>query len=133
MKKVLIIIFLFSFFIVGCSKNKIANISLEELNNKLNNKESFILYFQHDKSNTLKNKLNNILEKYNLNGYSLNSEKLSEQEEEELKMIIPFEKPSIVFIVNGKDPSKLAHITNENIREIEIIARLKDMNFIKDE
>lgn len=130
-KYVLFLLLLLTFFVSGCSKNSLSKISFDELNTKLNNKESFILYFNSDSNNNLEEKLDKVLTNNNLKGYIINASKLSDQEKIDLQLNIAYEEPSIVFIINGQDPTKLSHITDTNITTKQIEQRLKDMNFIK--
>ena len=45
MKKILIVLVIFSFMLTGCSENKeLIDISYDELSEKINKKESFVLY-----------------------------------------------------------------------------------------
>ena len=132
MKKLLIIVCLLILYVTGCSNSKISTISIDELNSKLIAKESFVLYFPSDNSSKLEEKLEKILDNYEFSAYALNTAKLSDEEKTNLQIKIPYNEPSIVFIINGEDPTKLSHINNEDIQINEIINRLKDMNFIKE-
>ena len=130
MKKIFLSLFLLIFVITGCSISKLSSINLDELNEKLNNKESFIIYFANGDSN-LEKTLSSVLEENNIAGYKIDTSKISKEEKNKLEFEIAYEEPSIVFIINGKDPSKLSHVTSESITSKEISDRLKDMKFIK--
>lgn len=130
MKKIFLSLFLLIFAITGCSISKLSSINLDELNEKLNNKESFIIYFANGDSN-LEKTLSSVLEENNIAGYKIDTSKISKEEKNKLEIEIAYEEPSIVFIINGKDPSKLSHVTSESITSKEISDRLKDMKFIK--
>ncbi len=130
MKKIFFSLILFTIILTGCSKSKLLSINLDELNDKLNKKESFILYFSPDDSN-LEKTLNKVLEENNLEGYKIDTSKISNEEKNKLELQIAYEEPSIAFIIEGKDPSKLSHITSENISSKEILNRLIDMKFIE--
>lgn len=131
MKKLIFIIFLSTFiFLTGCSNSKFKSISLDKLYDKINDKESFIVYFEEE-SNTLKSKLETVLKNNNLDGFVINASKISSEEKLKLEPAITYEGSTIVFIINGKDPSRLSHVTNSETTIKEIEARLIDMNFIK--
>lgn len=130
MKKIFLILVI-TILLSGCSNGNLKKINYEDLNQKLENKETFILYFDSSEQGTLlMDTLNKVLTKYELKGYLLNADKLSEDEVNELSLKIDFETPSIVFVQEGVDPSILSHVTNQSITEEEIINRLKDMKYI---
>ena len=131
MKKVLYFMSIVAIILLtGCSKSNLESLSLSELHDKLNNKESFILYID-DNNSSLKNKLEKVLSDNNITGYSIKSSKISNEEKIKLEPNISFDDTTIVFIIEGNDPSRLSHITDEDITTKEIESRLKDMNFIK--
>lgn len=114
----------------GCSKSKLTTITLDELNNKISNKDSFVIYFEGEDT-SLKEKLEKVLTDNNIEGYLIKISKITEEERIKLEPTIAYEDSAIVFIVNGKDSSILSHIKNSDTTTKEIEARLKDMNFIK--
>ena len=130
MKKIFLSLFLSIFILTGCSNSKLSSINLDELNEKLTNKESFIVYFSQSDSN-LEETLNKVLDENNITGYKIDTSKISKEDKNKLELEIAYEEPSIVFIINGKDPSKLSHVTSESSTSKEILERLKDMQFIK--
>ena len=131
MKKIFLSLLLVLFVLTGCSNSKLSSINLDELNEKLNKKETFIIYFSKN-DNKLEDTLNNVLNENSLTGYKFDTSKISNEEKNKLELQIAYEEPSIVFVINGLDSSKLSHITNQNTTKKEILARLKDMNFIKE-
>ena len=130
MKKIFLSLLLSMFLLTGCSSSKLNKISIEELNKKIQDKKIFIIYFSKNDSN-LEKTLNKVLDNYDLEGYKIDTSKISNEEKNKLEIQIAYEEPSIVFVINGKDPSKLSHITSEVISTKDIIKRLQDMNFIK--
>ena len=72
-----------------------------------------------------------MLDEYNLEGYKIDTSKITTEEKNKLETTIAYDDPCIVFIIRGKDPSKLAHINSESISKEDIIQRLKNINFIK--
>ena len=133
MKKLYLLLILGFLLITGCSSSTLKSISLDELNSKMENKGSFVLYFSDDNDYELENTLVKALEQNNLSGFKINTSKLSDEEKNKLQISIAYETPSIIFIIDGKDPTKLSHVTSSTITTREIVARLKDMNFIKEE
>ena len=123
---------MFTIMLTACSNSKLSNISYNELKEKVNNKETFVLYISN-KDNTLEDTLNSVLEKHNINAYKINLSKLSDSEKTELKLKYSYEDPCIIFVIEGNDPTILSHITDSTIRSKDLIARLKDMNFIKED
>lgn len=130
MKKILFIL-TFILLVTGCNSSNIKTISYNELNQKFENKESFILFFEGNDSETLKSTLNKILEKNNLEAYTIKTNKLDNDKLNELRLKVDFEEPSITFVIGGNDPSVITHITNVYIEEDDLETRLRDMNFIK--
>lgn len=132
MKKIsLLLIFILTIFLTACGKNNLENLSYKDLTNKLNEKESFIIYFGSDDDTELAKKLNTVLESNNLTGYKFDPSDLTEEEKNTLSIAIAYEDPSIVFVVEGRDPSKLTHVTDKDIIVKNLEQRLKDLGFIK--
>ena len=133
MKRVFLIMLVIPFLLLtGCSSSTLEKISFNELKEKLTNKESFIIYFTGE-DDTLKEKLETALKSNNLTGFYIDSAKISNDEKLDLETNIAYEESSIVFVLNGNDPTKLSHITNKDITIKDITARLIDMNYIKAE
>jgi len=131
MKKILfLILVLFGIMVTGCSNSKLQKLSLDELYNKINNKDSFVIYFDVLDS-SLEDKFENVVTNNNIDGYIIDTSKITDEEKIKLQPIITYEDSSIIFIIDGKDPSILSHITNSDTTVKEIETRLKDMNFIK--
>ena len=129
MKKILISIIMVLVLLTGCGKSNLKNINFNELKEKINNKDSFVVYFSGNDS-IFKDKLNSISNEYDLTIYVVN--KVNDNDKNDYQTIINIENESIVFILNGQDPSKLSHITDSSVTKKQIIQRLKDMNFIKE-
>ena len=132
MKKILCFISIIALILItGCTKSKLETLSLDSLYEKINNKDSFVLYI-HVGDSSLQSKLEQVLESNNLTGYYINGAKLSNEEKLKLETSITFDNSEIVFIIEGQDPSHLSHVTNDETTIKELEARLKDMNFIKE-
>lgn len=131
-KRYFLLIMIFTLLLTACSSSKLSSINYNELKEKLDNKESFVLYLS-SKDDTLEETLNKVLEEYNFTAYKINTDKLNDEDKLSLKLKFDYADPSIIFIIDGKDPTKLSHVSDSSIRKNSLIARLKDMNFIKEE
>lgn len=133
MKKLFfIILLLITITLTGCSNSNLKTINVDELNKKLNDKESFILFFSNSET-SLEDTLTSVLKQYDLVGYKIDISKLDDKTSHEMKLKFAYNDPSIIFVVKGEDPGVLSHITDTSIRSKNIIKRLIDMNFIKEE
>ena len=130
MKKICITLFVCLIMLTGCSSKALKKISINEVKEKISNKESFILYFDNKDDDTLEKKLISVLEEFDITGYKVNTSKISSDEKSDIEIEIPYEEGNIVFIINGKDPSVLSHIKNSDITKSEIKARLIDMGYV---
>ena len=131
MKRILMVTFmlLLTVCLVGCKSDKISTISYESFKEKVDKKESLILFF--GESETMETTLNNVLNNHDLEAYKIKTKNLTDDEINELKLIIDYEDPSICFIIKGDNPSKLTNITDEYVTETKIENVLKDLEFIK--
>lgn len=127
--KHILLVFLVAFLLVGCKSNNINSISYEKFKEKVDKKESMILFF--GESTTLETTLNNVLNKYKLEAYKVKTSRLDDDEINSLKEIIDYNEPSICFIIDGSNPTKLTNITDEYITEAKLESVLKSLEFIK--
>ena len=131
MKKIFLLILLaISFTLTGCSSNSLSKVTISEIEEKMNNKESFIVYFSSKNDETLEKNLKEVLEENNLEGYKVDINKINSEDENDFRLLIDYNDPSIVFVIDGVDSSILSHITDEEMSKKDIVKRLKDMNFI---
>ncbi len=130
MKKIfLLVLIVLSFILTGCTSNVLSNISIDEVKEKMNNKESFIIYFTDKDSELLETNLKEVLAENNLKGFKVDISKINSDEENNFRLLIDYTNPSIVFIKDGIDPSILSHIKNDATKK-DITQKLIDMNFI---
>ena len=125
----IILVLVAVFILAGCKSNNISSISFDKFKEKVDKKESLILFFGESK--TLETTLNNILNKYDLKAYTVKTSNLSEDDINSLREIIDYDEPSICFIVDGVNPTKLTNITDEYITETKLETILKNLNYIK--
>lgn len=131
MKKILkvALVIVFTLVIVGCKSNNISKISYDSFKEKIDKKESLILFF--GESDLLETTLNDVLNEYDLKAYKIKVSNLDDDKLLELKSIIDYEEPSICFIKDGANPTILTNITDEYAREDVIVNTLKNLEFIK--
>lgn len=132
MKKFILII-LFIFMLTGCNNGSFKPINCNELIQKIEAKESFIVLFTDETNNgeLLKENLNKVLKSNNLTAYLINTNNISSDQKNKLRQFISYENLSIVFIKNGIDPSVLTHITDAETPSDTIEKHLTNLDFIK--
>ena len=115
-------------------ENRLIELTYDELSEKINNKETFILVItQTDCSHCADYKpvFEKVLLDYDLKAYEINQKKLSESEHAKLKEIANISgTPTTVFIVNGEERQTSDRIIGSK-PESEIVSRLKAMGYIK--
>ena len=133
MKKIYLILVIL-LLTTACTGSYLKNLNFKNLNKKLDNKETFILYLsaEDDGSKTLKNTLKEVLKKHKLTGYTLNTEKLSDKDLQSLKQKFNFENSNFIIFVNkGVEETVLARITDVYISTTDLENELKLQGFIK--
>ena len=84
MKKKIFSLLLTIFLLMGCSSSKLSKLTLDELNKKIENKETFIVYFYKSDSK-LEETLNDVLESNNLEGFKVDTSKITNEEKNKLQ------------------------------------------------
>jgi predicted bacteriocin transport accessory protein len=131
MKKVLIII-LAVFFLTGCSKSKLENISYDEFKQKIEAKETFVLYVSRTgctHCEAYEPILRKVLNDYDITVYKLNLANVSQAEENAITKKVGLEgTPTLIYIKKGVsdiDGSMIGENTYENtvdfFKEYEMI------------
>ncbi len=118
------------------NENKyLVEIKMDELREKINNKESFILLISQTTCShcaEYKPKFKKVLAKNKVKAYYIEKDLLSEAEEGELKTIANISgTPTTVFIVNGEEENTAYRLTGSGADEKKIEDRLKIMGYIK--
>lgn len=127
MKKILLIITIL-LLTSACSSSYLKSINLKKLNEKLDNKETFVLYItdEDETSITLKNTLYKVAKENKLKTYYLNINKLSDEDLNTLKEIVYFEEANfITFIKEGQENTTLSRIENIYISQNDLYEELK--------
>lgn len=131
----LLLIILFVFVFNYNSRSRLYEIDVNQVKNKIENKESFILcisatYCSHCKE--YKPKLEDISREYKMNIYYINFDKYSEKEQELFRNYISFDggTPVTLFIKNGEEETTVNRI-NGNVSKDKIISKFKNNGFLK--
>ncbi len=133
----LIIIGISIFFIMNKDDSKLSNImniSINELQNKYDNKETFIVVLTQTGCSHCEKylpNLNKVLKDNNLTAFELNTTNLSDDEKATLARYISYSgTPTTVFIKNGEEETALNRLVGDLSQE-KITERLKNMGYIK--
>ena len=136
MKKIIIVLLIIisSLIITGCSNDEvIKEISYKELEEKINNKESFILELVQTGCSHCEEfspRFKAILKTNNLKAYSLNLYNLTEEEIERFDNLTTVTgTPTVLFFEDGKETSNKINgaVSNDKIKE-----KLKENGYIKE-
>lgn len=142
MKKIFIL-FVLLLIVSSCNEITISKIKEEnknitilsdsKLKKKIDDEETFILLLtKNDCSSckSLKEKLDNVLRDYNLEGYEINVDNIDTKENEYLKNIVNVVSyPSLVFIEKGKEKGPLFRLVGD-IENEKIINALVETKYI---
>ena len=148
-KKLLIILFAFIVFVSISSliyagitlntqekekSNHLIELSYNELEKKINKKESFILVVTRTNcSHCIEYKpvLKDVLLKYNITAYEIDTEKMTKQENAKFKDIANISgTPTTLFVENGIEKNTSTRIVGST-NSTKIINRFKAMGYIK--
>ena len=122
-------------FVCGCSSSSNRKeISLNEFNKKIENKENFVLYVGNEGCHncvSYEPKLKEVLKEYNLTIYKLDNSKLSEDEFNKLNEKFSVSgTPTIMFITKGDEETTLNRIVGDTSKE-KTIEKFKVNGYIK--
>ena len=109
-------------------------LSISELQEKIDNKESFILVISQTTCShcaEYKPRIKKVLAKYEVTGYYIEKDLLSAEETIQLNNIANISgTPATIFITDGEEKSSSTRITGARSTDV-IISRLKAMGYIK--
>lgn len=134
MKKKIFLITTILLLACACSSNNLKKLSFEKLNEKLKNKETFVLYLtnENEYGTTLKNTLTRVASENDLKTFYVNLEKLNDEELDKLKEIFTYEDENIIlFIKNGEETTVLSRVDDPYISFNKLENELKNQDFIK--
>ena len=121
--------------LTGCSKTTYDEISYSELNEKLENKEDFILFIGSSTCSACaayEITLNDIIEEYNVDVKYIDLSKLSDGDESALVSEFPITgTPATIFITDGDEKDTHNRIDG-NEKKSKIIEKFKENGYIKD-
>ena len=130
MKKLILVISIL-FLTCACSNN-LKSIKVDNLEKRLNNKESFILYLtdEDEEGLTLKKTLKKALKDEKLNYFYINTDKLNDEDEKKLESLFTYEDSNIIiFIKNGQENSVLSRISDVYISTNDLKEEIKNQGF----
>lgn len=121
--------------ISGCSSKTYQEISYADLNDKLDNKENFILFIGSSTCSACASyevTLNDVIKEYGTDVYYVDLSKLSDKEESSLTSKFPITgTPTTVFITGGEEDDTHNRIVG-SVKKSKIIEKFKDNNYIKE-
>lgn len=135
MKKLLklISVFIVVLLVSGCSSN-VKEITYNELEKKLENRESFILEIVQDGCSNCESfspKFNEVLKEYEIKAVSINLTNITQEENTKLNNMYNISgTPTVIFIEKGEEPSISRRIVGD-ISKDKIISKLKIAAYIK--
>ena len=133
MKKILVL-FLLMFIFTGCSKTTYDEISYDELNEMLKNKDDFILFIGSSTCSACASyeiTLNDIIKEYNVDVKYIDLSKLSNNEQSELTSEFPITgTPTTIFITDGDEEDSHNRI-NGNKSNSRIVEKFKENGYIE--
>ena len=116
--------------------NYIQMLSIDELKEKIDNKDSFILVITQDSCSHCKAfvpTLNKIAKEYNLTFYDVSTTKLNEEEKTYLKNVANTSgTPTTVFIQDGEEKATDNRLVG-NVAEYRVVEKLKAMGYINND
>ena len=136
MKKIknILLICLLVILCTSCKSSNLKSLSLNELNKKLDNKETFFFVIIQDGCQHCEKfvpVVEDVLDEYNLVGYKINITDLSEEDDEALFAMYGVNStPTTIFIKDGKELSILQRIEG-SVSSEKLINKLKANNYIK--
>lgn len=121
--------------LTGCSKeSNIKEITLKELKQKIENKETFPLFVGNEGCShciSYKPILESVAKDYDITIYHLDNSKLKDKDYSEFKRIINISgTPTVAFIENGEEETTLNRIVGEATYDATI-KRFKSNGYIK--
>ena len=135
----LLLIGIGTFFLYATNNPSYSNIkvlSIDELKEKINNEDSFILIFTQDGCTHCKAFIpvaNKVGQKYNITFYDFSITNISEENKAYLKNVaFATATPTTVFIENGKEKSTLNRLEG-NVQEYKLVDKLKATGYINEE
>ncbi len=123
------------FVFINNNKNNLISLSYEEITEKIDNKESFVLVISRTNCSHCANykpKLKKVANKYNIKIYYIDTDELDEETLTEFNTTLSFDgsTPTTVFIKDGEEKTTATRIEGD-VSVDRIIEKLKKNGFIK--
>lgn len=134
MKKIsIIIVAIITIFLTGCTGPKTyEEISYQQLNEMIENKQDFILLLGANTCSACKSykfALDKVIEKYKIDIKYIDNDKLSDDEYADLQSNFYFTStPITIFVEKGKEKERMTG----NKKYSQIVEKLKEKNYIKE-
>lgn len=131
----IIILVILAIFIWSLRKNNLVSINYDEIMEKVNNKESFVLCISNTECthcNDYKPKLKKVANKYNVKIYYTDVDLFNDEDYNDFKVNFSFDggTPITIFIINGEERTTATRI-NGDVSIEKIINKLKKNGFIE--
>lgn len=131
MKKIKLVLLVIGIILLtGCSKSNLKEISYKEYKNLIDSKESFILEVMREECTACKSfkpNLEAVIDKYNIEVKYINTDKLSDDELDELGIS---GTPTLIFYNDGVEETTASRLVG-SVSQDKIIAKFKANGFIK--
>lgn len=137
MKKMLYVLILIPLLIIvsGCGHKTYNEITYDELNKLIDNKESFVLFIGSTTCthcDAFKVTLNKVIEKYNVDVKYIDISKIDDDKVSTIQAKFPFTgTPTTVFVTKGHEKDTLNRIEGESTYS-EVVKILKENGYIKE-
>lgn len=134
MKKKILLLITILLLASACSSSHLKSLNLKKLNQKLDNKETFVLYLTNESEEgiTLRNTLLSVSKENDLKTFYVNTEKLDDEELDSLKEDFYFEETNIIiFVKEGKETTVLSRIIDPYISQKDLKEELKNQGYLK--
>jgi len=134
---VIILIGTVLYFSFKPKENYLNNLNATELEEKINNKESFILVFTQDgcaHCEEYKPVLERVLNEYKIKAYEINLTELRKNEEENKKVAKYFNiqgTPTTVFVNDGEEKTTMNRLVGSS-KYSNLVEKFKERGFIKE-
>lgn len=129
------IIMIFTVFsLTACGNKTYDEISYKQLNEMLENKESFILFIGSSTCSACavyRETLNEVINEYNVDVKYIDLHALSDEDNVAVTNLFPISgTPTTVFITNGEEKDTYNRISG-NVAKSKIVEKLKENDYIK--
>lgn len=130
-----LVILVLLLLVTGCGKSNLKEITYDEYKTKIKNKETFILEIMRTDCSACKSfkpKLTEVLDKYNITVYYINTDEVSNSESEQIFSDLSVSgTPTVIFYNKGEEETTASRIVG-SVSTDKIIEKFKANDIIKD-